>query len=534
MNADYVLEYDVLSRTRDHRLYLLVRVRGKTPPAAMQRQPLNLCVVLDRSSSMVGDKIAYVRDAASALVQRMAAIDHISLVTYSDNVQVILPPTPVIHKDGIIQTIQAVRPMGTTNLSGGWLQGCTLLSESGDHGQINRVLLLTDGLANKGVTEPDRLAALARQKREEGIYTTTMGVGLDFNEDLLVRMASEGGGSFYFIDSPDRAPEMFVEELADLVNVVGQNLRIRLTLERDVQMVRQLNTYRVQAGEGSVTFDLGDLYGDETKLLVLELFIPALYTLGETQVGTLRFDYDELGADSVTHRALELPLIVNAVRDEDLPALPAPDREVARAVLLLRAARAREQAIQYADAGDFKTAADVLRLVADDFAASGLDDPELEAHHNMLREEVMDMELGAQRYDSYFRKSVATKSTHAARAARFDETIALHERLKSSRQAVPRMGQTPTLLTWKREQRRLEDVTRLTIGRNRDNDIVIPEDEVSGYHCQIMRDGDALFLEDLNSTNGTFANGGQVRGRFRLSVGDIVTVGSWLFMFREA
>ncbi len=530
MEAEYRLEYDVLSRTRDHRLYLLVRARAAESQLAADRQPLHVCVVLDRSSSMVGEKLQFVKDAASALVQRLGASDRFSLVTYSEAVQIVLTPSPVTHKDSMVQAIQAIRAMGTTNLSGGWLQGCSLLAEEAAPGQVSRVLLLTDGLANQGVTDPDWLAEMAREKQAAGIVTTTMGVGLDFNEDLLTRMAAEGGGAFYFIDSPDQAPRIFAQELTDLLSVVGQNLVVTLALERHVQLVRQLNAYPAQLSDEQAIFRLGDLYGDETKLLVLELAIPALYTLGPTRIATLRFDYDDLTTPQGSHQTLDLPVMVDAVpNDPDAAANP----DVIKAALLLRAARARKEAVLYADAGDFTSAAQVLQAVAEDIFAAGLEDAELLAHHDMLREEVMDMELGARRYDAYFRKSATTKSTYTGRAARIDETIALHARLKSSRRAVERTGAPPNLLTWKREQRALDGLDSLTIGRSRDNDIVIPEDEVSSYHCRVFREGEALFLEDLGSTNGTFANGGRVHGRFRLSAGDIVTVGSWLFMFRE-
>lgn len=532
MEADYRLEYDVLSRTRDHRLYLLVRVRAAESQMASERQPLHVCVVLDRSSSMVGEKLRFVKDAASTLVQRLGASDRFSLVAYSETVQVVLTPSPVIHKDSMVQAIQAIRAMGTTNLSGGWLQGCSLLAEETAPGQVSRVLLLTDGLANQGVTDPDWLAEMAREKQAAGIMTTTLGVGLDFNEDLLARMAAEGGGAFYFIDSPDQAPQIFARELADLLSVVGQNLVVTLTPERHVQLVRQLNAYPAQLTGEQAIFRLGDLYGDETKLLVLELAIPALYTLGPTRIATLRFDYDDLATPRGSHHTLDLPVMVRAVPDDPTPAERPADPDVIKAALLLRAARARKEAVLYADAGDFTSAAQVLQAVAEDILGAGLEDAELLAHHDMLREEVMDMELGAQRYDAYFRKSATTKSTYAGRATRIDETIALHARLKSSRRAMERAGAPPNLLTWKRESRSLDGLDSLKIGRSRDNDIVIPEDEVSSHHCRMFREGETLFLEDLGSTNGTFANGGRVHGRFRLSAGDIVTVGSWLFMFR--
>jgi len=225
MEADYILDYEVLSEAREHQLYLLARVKGKAA-ADSQRQPLNVCAVLDRSGSMAGQKLEYVKKAVQFLVQHLKADDRFSMVTYDDRVTVDVRPTQVTFKDAISQSIEAIRSGNATNLSGGWLQGCQLVTDGIGQNQSDRVLLLTDGLANRGITGVEQLTALTRQKREAGVTTTTIGVGLDFNEDLLKNMAHEGGGAFYFIDSPEQTPEIFAEELQDLLNVVGQNLDI--------------------------------------------------------------------------------------------------------------------------------------------------------------------------------------------------------------------------------------------------------------------------------------------------------------------
>ncbi len=532
MEADYVLDYDVLSMAREHHLYLLARIKAGASTSDKKRRPLNLSVVLDRSGSMAGDKVEYVKKAAQFLVQHLTATDRFSLVTYNEAVTINVVPTSAIHKDRINQAIKGITAGGMTNLSGGWLQGCQFVADGIAEGQSNRVLLLTDGLANEGVTDAGRLASMARHKYEEGITTTTMGVGMDFNEDLLTRMAAEGGGAFYFIDNPDQAPRIFAEELQDLLNAVGQNLVITLTLSNQVRMVRQLNAYPVDMAENVVSFRLGDLYADEIKTLLMELSIPALGTLGKVEVARLRFDYDELGEERVTHRTLDLPIVINAVPDAESEG-QSPNAEVTRTALLLRAARAREEAIHQADEGKFDDARKILTEMADEIENSHLDDRQLQTEHNMLREEAVDMEMGSQRYDSHTRK-VGTSKIHYGSTrtlGRFaTESESLHSRLKSSRKAIERDKPTPKSMTWNRETLELtKDLIR--IGRADDNDIVIPEEEVSRYHCQIVRDGDNLFLEDLNTRNGTFANGGLIKGRFRLSAGDIVTVGSWLFRF---
>lgn len=550
MDAGYVLNYDVLAAGQGQNVYLMARVNARSGPAG--RPTLNLSVVLDRSGSMHGQKLENVKRAAQILVQRLGASDRFSLVAYDQNVEVVISPRAVVHKDNIRHAIRMISSGGTTNLSGGWLQGCQLVAEAMDpvpehvievpppgsekaivEGQVNRVLLLTDGLANEGIAEPDRLAALAAQKRAEGITTTTMGVGQDFNEDLLARIAAEGGGGFYYIDSPDQAPQIFGEELQDLLSVVGQNLVIRLALSPGVELMHQLNAYPQETQDSQVTFRLGDLYADEIKSLILEMRIPALERLGEVEIARLHFAYDELGEDQVRHETTELPVMVNVVAPDSYDAGQEPDVEVVKNVLLLGAARAREEAVRYADKHEFKKASGRLSQAADAIYDSNLDDVELQAEHDMLREEAIDMEMGERRYNAHTRKASVTKTFHGqtSRLSRSDHTPFIHMRMKQARGALERDGETPTLLVWRREKLALT-MDELRIGRAVDNDIVVPDSEVSAHHCRIVCEEGDLYLEDLGSTNGTYANGGRLAGRFRLSVGDVMTVGSWLFMFR--
>jgi Ca-activated chloride channel homolog len=157
VKADYVLSYDVLSIARDQSLYLMARLTAGSAPDTTARHPLNLSVVLDRSGSMAGDKLDYVKKAAQFLVQHLAAQDTFSLVTYDDKVSINLAPCSPVHKDTINRTIEEIKAGDTTNLSGGWLQGCQLVLEGRKEQAVNRVLLLTDGLANVGITDLPRL-----------------------------------------------------------------------------------------------------------------------------------------------------------------------------------------------------------------------------------------------------------------------------------------------------------------------------------------------------------------------------------------
>ena len=240
MRANFVLDYDVLTVEHPQKLYLMARFESGPARQDRPRRPLNLSLVVDRSGSMAGTKLDYTRQAAQFMVYHLSAQDTLSIVLYNDKVETLLMPEKVRRKDVINQRIESIKAGGTTNLSSGWLEGCTLVTQNLDDESINRVILMSDGLANRGVTAIDQLTALARQKFGDGISTTTMGMGEDFNEDLLMEMANAGGGAYYFIESPEVAPFIFQEELQGLLNVVGQNLVVSIIPTDQVTGVRQL------------------------------------------------------------------------------------------------------------------------------------------------------------------------------------------------------------------------------------------------------------------------------------------------------
>ena len=525
MRADFALDYDVLTVQHTQKLYLLARLTAGPAPDSYLRRPLNLSVVIDRSGSMSGEKLSYTRQAAVFLVQNLNPRDTLSIVLYNENVETLVLPEPVRHKDAITQRIEAVKAGGTTNLSGGWLEGCNHVARALNPNHLNRVILMSDGLANRGITDRERLVALAQQKFEAGISTTTMGLGADFNEDLLVAIASAGGGAFYFIESPEVAPLIFQEELRGLLSVVGQNLVISLAMSPYVAGVRQLNAYPAAESAGQAAFRLGDVFGEEVKTLALELTLVGLEQIGSIQIATLRFEYDELTGTGAEHRVLELPVMIDVAPPGAQPALPNP--EVSQTVLLLKAAQARSEAIREADQGNYSGASQALRQAADAIAESGIHSAMLDEEQQALSKEAANMARGAETYDEYSRKMMSSQavytmtdrhsSTQAMRVREFNRADKDAGASRPARQP----GVTPTHLRWNEKIFAL-DGDLIRIGRASQNEIIIRANGVSRFHCRIWRSNGRLLLEDLGSTNGTVVEGQPITQAHLLSAGDEV------------
>jgi Ca-activated chloride channel homolog len=533
MRADFVLDYDVLTVQQPHKLYLVARLTAGAAPDERQRRSLNLSVVIDRSGSMAGDKLDFTRQAAQFLVQNLSARDILSIVLYNDHVETLLPPEHVQHKDAITQKIANIKASGTTNLSGGWLEGCNHVSRNLNDDYLNRVILMTDGLANRGVIEPDKLVAMAKQKHEGGISTTTMGLGSDFNEDLLIAVANAGGGAFYFIESPEVTPIIFQEELRGLLSVIGQNLVISLELTDYVSNVNQLHAYPVAMDGKRISFRLGDVFGEEVKTLALELSMPPVQESGEKQIAVLRFDYDELTATGVEHRVFERPVIINIAPEGAQPSLANP--EVSQSVLLLKAAQARREAVQQADQGNYNHASQILRKAAEAIEQAEMESNELNDEVKALLKQAEDMDRGSDSYNEFSRKMMSTQaiytmtdrhgSTQAMRVRELERLLKEHETgnppaLKPEKREP---GTTPTSVVWNGQKFSLQgDLIR--IGRAPQNEIVIKVNGVSRFHCQIKRENGRLLLEDVGSTNGTVIEGHLIQEPYSLSDGDEVFI----------
>lgn len=540
MRADFSLDYDMLTVEHPQKLYLMARFEAGEGPDDALRRPLNLSLVIDKSGSMAGDKIDYTRQAAQFLVQHLGANDIFSVVLYNDKVETLVAPEKVSNKDSISQLLEQVRVRGTTNLSGGWLEGCRHVGDNLSSASLNRVILMSDGLANRGVTDTKTLITMAKQKRGEQVSTTTMGLGNDFNEDLMMEMANSGGGAFYFIESPEVTPEIFQEELSGLLNVVGQNLTITLKTEGEVTTVRQLNAYPADVSINSTSFRLGDIFANEVKTLVLELSIPAMATIGEAQIATLRFDYDEITAGTSVHKTEEFAVKINIQAEAKASK---PNEEVAQSVLLLQAAQARRDAVQAADKGNYEQASSVLRSVAKSIDESQVINDELREEKEALLTQATKLEKGAETYNEYSRKTMSTQAMYSM-MNRHEDTVMLrfreqkredntgdkrstleHQRAETgSKTSIPvEKGVAPQYVKYKDTFHHLNQ-NIIRIGRASHNELVIDEKGVSRFHGQISLKGDKVVYEDLNSTNGSVIGGHPVTSPYELSVGDVVYI----------
>ena len=259
------------------------------------RPPLNLSLVLDRSGSMSdAGKIDYLKRAAKLAVDRLGENDTLSIVEYDDQITLMRAARRVGDTTEIKRLIDQLEPRGSTNLTGGMMRGVeeargALEGPANRPGTITRVILMSDGLANTGVTNPMEIARMVREAKRDGVRISAIGLGRDYDEDLMQAIAENGGGRYYYVESPTQIARMFQEELSTLFDTCASDIELQFHGSAVIKKVEVVG-YDDAAGTRDSKRALEDLYKGEKRsvLLRLEVATPAS---GQAELGQLVLNY---------------------------------------------------------------------------------------------------------------------------------------------------------------------------------------------------------------------------------------------------
>jgi Ca-activated chloride channel family protein len=357
---------------RSHR-FVLVELTAPPATQTRQRPPVNLGFVIDRSGSMSGQKLELAKRAVLEAIERLDDRDRFSVVAYDDEVRIVVERTDANQRARreAIDRLRDLGPGGSTNLSGGWFAGCEQVAARQDVDAINRVLLLTDGLANVGITDIGELGKHAGELRARGITTTTFGIGSDFDEVLLQSMADAGGGHFYYIADAAQIRDHIASEVGETLEVVARGVALEITPADGVR-IEAVSPHPVSTGSRPVV-SVGDLVADQVVEVVLRLTFPYGDLGRETRV--------MFGFDGPSER------LVWTYADDGTNDAQPRDREVDRAVARQFAARARQEAVQKNRGGDYIHARWALDATAARIRKYTNGDPELRAIADDLERE---------------------------------------------------------------------------------------------------------------------------------------------------
>ena len=344
---------------------------------APKRATVNVAFVLDRSGSMAGSKLALAKYAVERALTGLTPKDRFAIVTYDDRVETVVSSclASAANKTKALLRLQDVDARGSTDLHGGWIAGADDIKAHPTADGVNRCLLLTDGLANVGVTDATALAAFAADLRASSIGTSTFGVGADFDETLLTAIADAGGGHFYFVERPEQIPDYMTSELGELLDTVAREVTVEIKHAPELEVEPFSPVAAAVAVPGIQRLLIGDLVVGQKVEVVLRVRFPdvpegahttAFFTIGDRD-GVLK-------ADGCTLRWTHAGHAANDAQPRD--------RDVDRAVAAIHAARARTEAIRLNRLGEYDGARHALRGVArriEDYAGSDATLQELSA-----------------------------------------------------------------------------------------------------------------------------------------------------------
>jgi Ca-activated chloride channel family protein len=338
------------------------------PAIRIGRPRLNLALVLDRSGSMAdARKLDFVKTAAHHLVDRMGPDDRLSIVTYSQRVEVPWPSRPVGRdREEIHRIISGLYPGGSTFLSGGLEEGFRQAKIGKRGGTLNRVLLLSDGLANAGVTDRGALRERAGDMAEHGISVSTFGVGNDFDEELMMRIAAGGGGNYRYLGDPERIVAALESEFHTASRTAASEVEIIIRLKSDCRFGSVLGRDWRREGDAYVV-RLGDLSAGERRTVFAKVNVAGDRT-GLREVGDVALRYrDPATSKGITTSSKGVSL--ELVRDERIYR-EGFDRSVQEKRAVAEANVLVQEAARLADQGKKEEAKGMLGKAAAGLAAA--------------------------------------------------------------------------------------------------------------------------------------------------------------------
>lgn len=308
------------------------------PATVGTRAPLNLALVLDTSGSMeANDKLNYLKQSLLVFLGSLRPDDIVTIVSYNDSAHLVRPAQPVGDGAWFAQAVMMLHAIGSTNLHDGLMLGFQEVDRNFDIRSNNRVVLMTDGIANVGVTDPGWIANDALAYSERGIYLSTIGMGSEFNDQLLSQLARQGNGAYHFVDSTQEMEKVFRNEAEGLVERVADDVRLTVRPAPGVRLI-QVTGFEGQPPAEGVQAALPAMGAGDSQVVMVRLeAAPGL--AGARPLADITLDYTDVFAQRPAQIARSLSVPATPLAGYD----PVADIEVRRNATIVRSAEALKQ-----------------------------------------------------------------------------------------------------------------------------------------------------------------------------------------------
>lgn len=352
------LGHSVISTKAGSHAYMRLSLKTLAAQERNSRPPINVAIVIDKSGSMSGARIDAAKDAAHVALDRLGSDDIVSLVSYNHRVQVLAPAARLgAARDEIERAIDRLRVDGTTALYAGTKEGGkqveTFLSDT----NVNRVVLISDGLANVGPSKPYQLAKLGQQLASKGISVTTIGLGLNYNEDLMQRLAASSDGNHAFVESPRQLAGIFDKEFGDALSIAAQDVEIIIECEAGFKPTRVLGREAEITGS-TIKLRLNQLQADNERYVVVEMETPDKAANSDVQVASVSVNYLDMTSGSRAAKKAEVTARLSENEDDVKASINKP---VMAQVTTQIATERSEEAVSLRDKGDITGARQLLK-----------------------------------------------------------------------------------------------------------------------------------------------------------------------------
>jgi Ca-activated chloride channel family protein len=389
IQLDAALSTSVMLADKKQTVFLRVGLTG----LRLEEQkvaPINVALVIDKSGSMQGEKIRRAKDAAIMAVERLRQDDIISVVTYDHQANILLPATKATDQKMITSAINKLRAGGQTALYDGVEKGAKEVRKFLDRKRVNRIVLVSDGLANVGPSTPKELGSLGASLGQENIVITTIGLGLGYNEDLMTQLAVKSDGNHAFAENATDLVSFFDHEFGDIFSVVAQEVNVTIIGVDGVRPIRVLGR-EAEIQDQRVSVKLNQLYGGQEKYVLLELEVPPAKVNQKRVIVSVAVVYRNLGANS----SERLSSMVSATFTDSPQRV---EEETNRAVMIAAveqlALDKNELAVTLRDEGKIKEARKILldnaKFLAEEAAKYESESLEKLGHANRIDAENLD------------------------------------------------------------------------------------------------------------------------------------------------
>ncbi len=371
-----------------------------------KRAPMNLCVVLDRSGSMEGAKIEKARQAAAMAVDKLGDDDIFSLVTYDSETNLLIAPERVggtDHREDLKSRIHRIQPGGSTALHAGVVLGAKQVRQFFTKERVNRIILLSDGLANVGPSSTSELARLGRELRGEGLAVSTVGLGDDYNEDLMTALAEASNANYYYVKDAEKLPSIFAQELGAARSLLARSIVIRIEAPDGVHLKEIVGRPEIECKDRVAEIKMPELFGSEKRRFLVRCVTDAK-TADALDAATVELNYATLsGGAGPSQRQSAKITLTDDEKKSDASIRP----EVAREHSVVQNRLAKELAVKLADEGKSKDAVALLRQQAAKNAAAApqMQVPGVAEENRKLEEAARDLDANG-RLEKARRKSM--------------------------------------------------------------------------------------------------------------------------------